>query len=96
MCGSQEINPGLHGRPTTGGEPAIHSDLCDICYWRVNASTWEQLYDMQKEQYDRMRSAIIEFYRWKYGDDALSVSEIISEVMSHAPNAKVTGPKAPV
>jgi hypothetical protein len=50
MCGSQAINPGLHGRPVTGGEPSVHSDLCDVCYWRVSASTWKQLYDMQKEQ----------------------------------------------
>jgi hypothetical protein len=50
LCGSVAINPGLHGRPTTGGEPSVHSDLCDVCYWRVEAATWKQLYYMQKEQ----------------------------------------------
>jgi hypothetical protein len=52
MCGSQAINPGLHGRPTTSGEPAVKSDLCDVCYWRTEAATWRQLYDLQKFKYE--------------------------------------------
>jgi hypothetical protein len=61
------INPGLHGRPTTGGEPAVHSDLCDVCYWRVEAATWRQLYDMQKE-HNETESVLRESFKVILGD----------------------------
>ena len=33
----------------------------------------------------RMQSAIVEYYRWKTGDDSITESEILDEVMGHAP-----------
>jgi hypothetical protein len=61
----------------------VPSDLRQVVAAR---DRYKALLEECHTQLHRTHAAIIEFYRWKYGDDALSVSEIIRDVMSHAPN----------
>ena len=51
-CGSQAINPRSDGR-----EPDVDLDLCDVCYWRKRAETYEAFIKKAREE----SSVVIEY-----------------------------------